>query len=107
MVTCMNAQIKTALAIIGVLVIVFSIVGIVSALQEPLQAGIVTAKNHYEEYEQDHMFMGRFYSRETVPERYVICVASGKTVEEWDVSKELFERIKLGDFITRQQAGKK
>lgn len=100
------SEIKTVIAIVAVLVIVFSILGISSSMYQPLQAGVITAKEHFKPYERLRFIVGVPIT-DYEPERYVIWVGSRSTVEEWDVSKELFEKAQLGQFITRQEAGKK
>lgn len=102
----MNVHNKTAIIIIVVLAIVFSVLGISSSMRQPLQAGVITAKEHFKQYERLRFIVGVPITNYE-PERYVIWVGSRNTVEEWDVSKELFEKAQLGQFITRQEAGKK
>lgn len=100
------SEIKAVIAIVAVLVIVFSILGISSSMYQPLQAGVITAKEHFKQYERLRFIVGVPIT-DYEPERYVIWVGSRSTIEEWDVSKELFEKAQLGQFITRQEAGKK
>ena len=97
----------TLLKIVAVLAIIFIVLGVVVLTNNPLRAGVVTAKQHYEHSERTYFIAGVIPMMRSEPEKYVIWVASRNTVEEWEVSKELFDRLRLGQFITRQEAGKK